>query len=446
MADKSAKEVLSKISDDWFMKEPFLFNILCTHELKENRVLMKMFRTGRGNIEYNPKIMNKSDIKDVERNLQVEICRIALKHPYQRVPEFPQLAALTKSSDITLNEHCGFWELQCADYYNLENGKAYEEYYQKLKLICPDNSTIFDYAACEADNGEDSDGEEGEGSEERNESGSDRVKGNNDIGHEENGDSDGGNSENCDASEGKENSGTGKSRNNSCMREYVAAAQQSELWENCEQMQERINAEIEKAERSKQWGSLGGIMVDEILASVKIPMNYRRILSQFRAAIISQRRKLTRMKPNRRYGFDFMGSKFEPKTKLMVGIDVSGSISDEDIQHFLSIINQFFTYGVESVLVAGFDTDITQEEELKKAKKSLKITGRGGTCFQPIIDRYLQEDDYQGLIIFTDGYADVPVINKRKDILWILTSKDSYDDAINWIKKLKCRATWIPRV
>jgi len=180
---------------------------------------------------------------------------------------------------------------------------------------------------------------------------------------------------------------------------------------------------------------------------MRIPMDYRRILSQFRANIISQRRKLTRMKPNRRYGFEFMGSKFEPKTKLLVAVDVSGSIETDDLKHFFSIINTFFSYGVELIHVISFDTEITQETELKKATKTIRILGRGGTDFQPAIDYYENNPEYQGMIIFTDGYAEIPIIKKHKQLLWILTGKEEYENAFDWIRNLKgSKATWIPSV
>ena len=176
-------------------------------------------------------------------------------------------------------------------------------------------------------------------------------------------------------------------------------------------------------------------------------MDYRRILSQFRASIISQRRLLTRMKPNRRYGFEFMGSKFEPKTHLLVAVDVSGSIGSDDLQNFFSIINRFFSFGVEALQVISFDTEIKQEFELKKATKNIQITGRGGTNFQPAINYYENHPEYQGMIIFTDGYAEVPKITQPKQILWILSGKNEYDKANTWIKNLPLsRATWIPSV
>lgn len=82
---------------------------------------------------------------------------------------------------------------------------------------------------------------------------------------------------------------------------------------------------------------------------------------------------------------------------------------------------------------------------LKKAKKQIKITGRGGTCFQPPIDYYASHYEYDGLIIFTDGCAEIPKLAAKRKILWVLTNESSYNAAIAWIKDLpNNRAVWIP--
>jgi predicted metal-dependent peptidase len=386
----SVKEKISHVVDNWFLYEPLLFNVYCTHKLEENKEMKCPFRTGKRRIEYNPELLKNCDEEEIARGLKNEVTRILLKHPYQRVPQNPNRSALTTASDVTISEHCyNDPKLKDAAYYNFEGGLSYEEYYRKLYYICPDFDEI---------------------------------------------------------------SGSGKSRVAPSLGEgqtwdYESAAEASELWEEDDEMSDSVNQQIQKAQKTNQWGSVSGQFQETITASLKIPMDYRRILSQFRASIISQRRKLTRMKPNRRYGFEFMGSQFEPKTHLLVAVDVSGSIESDDLIHFFSIINRFFTYGVEAIQVIAFDTEIKQEFELKKATRNIKIVGRGGTDFQCAIDYYENHPEYQGLIIFTDGYACVPKIRLRKQILWILTGKQEYDDAYQWINELKLnKATWIPSV
>lgn len=366
----TVKEKISAVVDKWFLYEPLLFDVYCTHSLEENTEMSCCFRTGKRRIEYNPELLEEKNKSEIEAGLKNEITRILLKHPYQRVPRNPNRAALATASDITINENCYYDKnLKNAAYYNFQSGLSYEEYYKKLYYICPNSEDAVD-----------------------------------------------------------------------------GTAQAAELWDEDEEMADKINVQIQKAQKTNQWGSVSGQFQETINASLKIPMDYRRILSQFRVSIISQKRKLTRMKPNRRYGFEFMGSQFEPKTHLLVAVDVSGSIQTEDLQNFFSIINRFFSYGVEYIHVLSFDTQIKQEFDLKKAARTIQITGRGGTDFQCAINYYEDHPEFQGLIIFTDGYADVPKIKKAKQILWILTGKGEYDNAIKWIKNLRMnRATWIPR-
>jgi len=402
----SVKDKISHVVDTWFMYEPLLFNVYCTHKLEENKDSKSPFRTGKRRIEYNPELLEDKTERQIEELLKIEVARIMLKHPYQRVPQNPNRSALTTASDITINEHCFHnKDLKDATYYNFEQQLSYEEYYRKLYFICPNIGP----------GGEDLDAY---GAGAGNPSSS--MSGNKAKAH-------------------------GLSQKQ--FEQYQNAADASELWDEDEELCDSINQQVQKAMRTNQWGSVSGTFQETIAASLRIPMDYRRILSQFRASVISQRRKLTRMKPNRRYGFDFMGSQFEPKTHLLVAVDVSGSIGTDDLQHFFSIINRFFSYGVEYIQVIAFDTEVKQEIELKKACKTIKILGRGGTDFQCAIDYYENHPEYQGLIIFTDGYAETPKIRKLKQTLWILTGRREYDEAWKWIKNLRgSKATWIPSV
>ena len=102
--------------------------------------------------------------------------------------------------------------------------------------------------------------------------------------------------------------------------------------------------------------------------------------------------------------------------------------------------------GIKEIDVIQFDYNIKGSVlSLKKAKKQIKITGRGGTCFQPPIDYYASHYEYDGLIIFTDGYAGIPELMTKRKILWVLTNESSYNAAIAWIKDLpNNRAVWIP--
>ena len=142
------------------------------------------------------------------------------------------------------------------------------------------------------------------------------------------------------------------------------------------------------------------------------------------------------MKPNRRTGFDKMGSIRRFDTKLLVAVDVSGSISSESLQYFYGVINSAFKYGFESIDVVQFDCGVRVVQNLKKVVKDVGIVGRGGTSFQEPID-FAHENGYDGLIMLTDGYAPAPDIPEgfKAGILWVCENEDCLNHHKHWMEK-----------
>jgi predicted metal-dependent peptidase len=207
----------------------------------------------------------------------------------------------------------------------------------------------------------------------------------------------------------------------------------AELWDEDELTVQMINEVINT---TKSWGSLGGNFAELLQASVKAKINWRNIFAGFRASIISSKRKLTRMKPNRRTGFDNMGSVRRFDTKLLVAVDVSGSISTDSLKYFYGVINSAFRYGFESIDVIQFDCGVRAVHNLKKVIKDVAIVGRGGTSFQEPID-YAHENGYDGLVVLTDGYAPEPTIPDgfRTGILWVCENESCLKQHKRWMEK-----------
>ena len=207
----------------------------------------------------------------------------------------------------------------------------------------------------------------------------------------------------------------------------------AELWNEDDLTVQMINEIINT---SKSWGSLGGKFAELIQASVKAKINWRNVFAGFRASIISSKRKLTRMRPNRRTGFDNMGSVRRFDTKLLVAVDVSGSVSSENLRYFYGVINSAFRYGFESIDVIQFDCGVRAVHSLKKVIRDVAILGRGGTSFQEPVD-YAHENGYDGLVILTDGYAPAPVIPEgfKTGILWVCENEESLEHHKKWMEK-----------
>ncbi len=186
---------------------------------------------------------------------------------------------------------------------------------------------------------------------------------------------------------------------------------------------------IRVAQASNRWGSIAGKLRERLLAALKPKLDYRAILRQFRTSILATNRVLTRMKPSRRYGFQYMGSRRDFTTKLLFAVDVSGSIPSADLERGFSLINQFFRYGIEQIDVIQFDIEVKGKPlALKRARRAVEVLGRGGTSFAPVLAYIDEHRHYDGLIIFTDGYAPVPPKpqNRSTRILWLFNHEANY--------------------
>ena len=219
--------------------------------------------------------------------------------------------------------------------------------------------------------------------------------------------------------------------------DYGDWADYAGLWEEDVQAQEETNELIRKLEASQSWGTIPGHFAEMVVATLKVKLNYKAILRSFHTSILCSRRRLTRMRPNRRSGFQQMGSRYELASNILVCVDVSGSVSSDALSTFYSAIARFFKYGVETIDVLPFDAGLKELTTLKKAPKKVKIEGRGGTDFQIIFDYIAEHPRYDGMIIFTDGYAPEPKVPQpmHTKVLWICDSEQNYERHREWMRR-----------
>ena len=230
-----------------------------------------------------------------------------------------------------------------------------------------------------------------------------------------------------EASSGNENS----DNNNTPTSGYT------DLWEE-DQFQARQITDIVKS--SSSWGSLPGDLIELIKKAAEGKIDYRAVLRMFRASIISQKRRLTRMRPSRRFGFEQMGSRYDFTTHLLIAIDASGSVGSEDLGRYLNVITSFFKYGIQEIDVLMFDTRVYGKPltltDAKKSIKELNVKGRGGTNLQAPVDYAVEHPEYDGLIIITDGYAPCPNTEQlRTKLLWVIDNESSYRNIYENLRK-----------
>ena len=364
---------ISKMTDIWFLTEPALFGAFCRHKLTTNEGMECPVRVGKGRLEYNPSLIQNMPYEDVERRFRVEMIRTLMLHPYCRKPAGCGDPDCAKGSDLAISTCYRIPGMITPSQCGLSEGQYYEWYAYK----CVGDSPVSPVP-------QDSDNEAG----------------------------------------------------GSCTDQQVSDSNggQAGLWEEDQWMQEGIRQAVEQI---TSWGSLPGDLVEKIQAAMRPKLDYRKVLSGFRSSILCSKRKLTRMRPNRRSGFQYMGSIRQLRTNYLVAVDVSGSISNDDLKFFFSTINRFFKYGVEKIDALTFDTSLGEPVTLTRAEAGFKVKGRGGTNFQPVVDFMAEHGEYDGLIIFTDGYAPKPVVPARLKgrLLWILRSEKEYNEHRKWMSE-----------
>jgi len=439
-------DIIKKISNRWFLTEPLLFMTFMSHEVTPNAKLRFPVRSGKGRIEYNFGSDNKKlSENEMEENLRAEIIRILLRHPYRR-HEKKDIAYI--ASNITLNEIYKFNYLKYTAseiWGNVLSHKEmnFEFYYRELLNEEEKNQSAQSEQTDEKTNEEKKDDNDNANDEDSDEAGED----NNSDDEDDEDDEDSDEEDNGDGELENDTRNNGGGSRQDSIGNRAPALECSALWEEDDFMDEKIREIVEWAHNNMQWGTMPGNLIQQLIASLSPKIDYRKIINSFRASVLKSDNVLTRFRPSRRFGFLYMGKKNQFSTNLLIAVDVSGSISDKELIIFYSVINRFFKYGIRSIDVIQFDTEIKPPlVTFKKAKKNIKVIGRGGTDFQPAIEFFENErkKHYDGLIIFTDGYAPAPNMKQRtiRKTLWICSNKDNYDSHEQWMKK-HGRCCWV---
>lgn len=427
---------IQKIVERWYVTEPAFFQIYVSHNLEECKTMSCPFRCGRGNIQYNPEVLSKLNGDEIQAYLKAEILRILLKHPYGRQPDGCKRKSMSIGSNLVLADNYDFENIRLPKptEYGLPSNESYEWYTYRVETLENDSDKLNTITADTSDENDDS-------------LKSDSSKGCSNLdGSIDTRLPDGSSTKIQDLASSDrinrtlKNSTTGPSlKQNNGIRDSVSFGDLSALWNEDAVMACSIDAAIDEINSSPNgWGSLSGKIAEKILANTKAKIDYRKVLAGFRSSILSSKRNLTRMRPNRRSGFENMGSIRRFSTNILVAVDVSGSVDTPTLRHFYSIINRAFKYGVESLSAVQFDAELKEIQPLKEAQKEIKILGRGGTDFQPIFDFIAKRPDYDGVIIFTDGDAPEPKIPKgfRTKVAWVCHTEEAFNRHKHWMRKI----------
>lgn len=186
----------------------------------------------------------------------------------------------------------------------------------------------------------------------------------------------------------------------------------------------QINSQIKTAaeQTEKMRGTIPKeveVIVAKILEVKPRIFNWKAYFRRMIGSIYDVDIKKTRRKESIRFK-DSAGIKHKKKINLLVAIDTSGSVNNKELADFFSEITHIYKVGAK-ITILECDAIIHSIYEFT-GKWEGKITGRGGTDFQPVIDYYRKNiKEYSSLIYFTDGECSLP-INTPRDVIWVITS------------------------
>ena len=258
---------ISKILEQWSLREPALTSVYYTHTLVENDSMKCYMRVGKRKIEYNPELINLLSDPALEEKLKVMVLRICLKHPYERQPYGCSANVLKAASDLVL---APVYTLKYARLYHpndfgLPVKKHFEWYAYKLMDQVKDAM--------------------------KNISGIIKV--------------------------GLDDGNVNVRELTPIEQLIVEGLEEAERWEEDEEMQQEIK---ERIEQITNWGSIPHDTQEAIMVAQEGRIDYRKILRAFSTSVVSSERVFTRMRPNRRLGYKAMGSKHDMESRLLVAV------------------------------------------------------------------------------------------------------------------------------
>jgi len=203
-------------------------------------------------------------------------------------------------------------------------------------------------------------------------------------------------------------------------------------WEEFEDMTEAEKKLIEKQlqkvlsdakeQTIKKRGTVPGeiegvIIIEEV---VKPKFNWRGYIRRFTGVSTKVFTKKIRRKENRRFEAN-PGLKVKMRQHMLLAIDTSGSVSDAELQEFMSEIYHIYKCGVD-ITVIQCDTTIRSIEPYK-GKFEMAVQGRGGTEFDPVLEYFNANlKKYTSLVYFTDGECSYSV-RPKANTLWVLSER-----------------------
>ena len=208
-----------------------------------------------------------------------------------------------------------------------------------------------------------------------------------------------------------------------------------DLWDQIpKDAQERITEKLRQVMKDaarkadnegKGWGNMPASIQRDIRAFINDSVDWEKLLAQFFGSFTRGDRLKSMKRVNRKFPYEFAGTKRAYLPRLLIAIDQSGSVSDEAIALMFGVI-----FGLSKLIdftIVFFDTEVDSGNVVnwRRGAPPPKLARHrtGGTNFDAPL-RWANEPErrgkYDGICILTDGEAMEPTVATRLKKAWLI--------------------------
>ena len=188
-----------------------------------------------------------------------------------------------------------------------------------------------------------------------------------------------------------------------------------------ERVREVIGEAVQECENeNKSYGSVPHDIKRELQKSIRRTLDPEKVLRYFIKTSQASNKQSTVRRVNKRAPYQWPAKRVKRVANIAISIDQSGSVDDEMLKTFFSLLNKFAK--LATFTVVPFDSEVCEDAVYvwrKGETKDWKRVRYGGTDFDPPT-KWGNERNFDGHIVLTDMCAAKPVASKCQR-LWITT-------------------------
>ena len=227
------------------------------------------------------------------------------------------------------------------------------------------------------------------------------------------------------SSKGQDNKPSQGNSNSGALAEQPSPLTPDEMQELSSRWQKNLAS---SAQLAQQAGKLDGEFAKLVDFFLQPQLSWQSLLAQYMSTLA--RDDFSYARPSRRSGNAILPSLRSSQIDITVAIDTSGSITQEEIDEFISEINAIKSNMRASITLIACDEKVNDNliwrfEAWDELQFPASLGGGKGTDFNPVFD-YIDEQDSPSsvLIYFTDAMGKFPQFEPNYPVMWLVKGKE----------------------